>query len=43
MRSMMPESEAISSSELKLLNDNEIQEILNNYTLDAKPIKVEKK
>jgi hypothetical protein len=43
MRSMMLEKEAIISSELKLLNDNEIREILKNYTLDAKSIKVEKK
>ena len=43
MRSMMSEKEAISSSELKLLDKNEIQEILNNYTLDAKPIQVESK
>jgi hypothetical protein len=41
MRSMMPEKKAISSSDLKLLSENEIQEILKNYTLDAKPIKVE--
>lgn len=43
MRSMMPEKEAISSSDLKLLSENEIQEILKNYTLDVKPIKVEKR
>ena len=43
MRSMMPEKEAIISSDLKLLSKNEIQEILKNYTLDAKPIKVEKR
>ena len=43
MRSMMTEKEAVSSADLKLLNDNQIQEILKNYTLDAKPIKVEKK
>lgn len=43
MRSMMPEKEVISSVDLKLLSDNETQEILNNYTLDAKPIKVENK
>ncbi len=43
MRSMMPEKEAINSSELKILSNNEIQDILKNYTLEAKPIKVEKK
>lgn len=43
MRSMMPEKEAISSSDLKLLNDDQIREILKNYTLDAQPIKIEKK
>lgn len=43
MRSMMPEKEAVSSADLKLLNDNQIQEILKNYTLDAKPTKIEKK
>ena len=43
MRSMMSEKEAINSSDLKLLNKDEIQGILKNYTLDAKPIKVEKR
>lgn len=43
MRSVMSEKEAIISSELELLNDDEIQEIFKNYTLDAKPIKVERK
>ena len=43
MRSMMSEKEAKSNADLKLLNDNQIQEILKNYTLDVKPIKVDKK
>ncbi|WP_298481449.1 hypothetical protein [uncultured Maribacter sp.] len=43
MRSMMPEKDAIHSSELKILSENEIQDILKNYTLEAKPIKVEKR
>jgi hypothetical protein len=43
MRSMMSEKEAKSNADLKLLNDNQIQEILKNYTLDLKPIKVYKK
>ena len=43
MRSMMSEKEAINSSDLKLLNKNEVQEILKNYALAAEPIKVEKK
>lgn len=43
MRSMLPEKEATSSADLKLLNDNQIREILKNYTLEAKPLKVEKK
>ena len=42
MRSMMTEKEAISSSELKVLSENEIQEILRNYTFEAKPITVKK-
>ncbi|MEP1488454.1 MAG: hypothetical protein ABJL44_16490 [Algibacter sp.] len=42
MRSMMPEKEAISSSDLKVLSKNEIHEVLNNYTLKAKPITVKK-
>ena len=41
MRSMMSEKEAISSSELKILSEKEIQGILKNYTLEAKPIKVQ--
>lgn len=41
MRSMMSEEEAISSSELKILSENEIQDILKNYSLDAKPITVQ--
>ena len=41
MRSMMTEKEAISSSELKILSKTEIQEILKNYTLEVKPIKVQ--
>ena len=40
-RSMMSEKETINSAELKLLTEKEIKDILNNYTLKAKPIKVE--
>ena len=40
MRSMMSEKEAIQSAELKVLTEGEIQEILSNYTLEAKPIQV---
>jgi hypothetical protein len=43
MRSMMAEKEAINSSELKLLSKNQIEGILTNYTLKAKPITAEKK
>ena len=43
MRSMMPDQEAISSSDLKILNEKEAQTILKNYTLEAKPVKVEKR
>ncbi|GAL64192.1 hypothetical protein [Algibacter lectus] len=43
MRSMMPDKEAVSSSELKILSESEAQEILKNYTLEAKPVKVEKR
>ncbi len=43
MRSMMSEKEAIKSSELKLLSETQVQEILINYTLKGKPIKTEKK
>ncbi|WP_064965802.1 hypothetical protein [Tenacibaculum ovolyticum] len=42
MRSMMTEEEAINSSELKVLSEKEIQEILKNYTLEAKPITLRK-
>lgn len=42
MRSVVPEKEAINSLELKLLNEREIRAILKNYTLDAKPITIEK-
>ena len=42
MRSMMSEKEAISSSELKFLSEDDAKEILKIYTLDAKPIEVEK-
>ena len=41
LRSMMPAGKAITNSELKILTDDEIQEILSNYSLDAKPIKIE--
>ena len=40
-RSMMSEKETINSSELKLLTEKEIKDILSNYKLKAKPIKVE--
>jgi len=40
-RSMMSEKEAINSSESKLLSKKEVEDILSNYTLKAKPIKVE--
>jgi hypothetical protein len=39
-RSMMSEKEAINSSESKLLSKKEVEDILSNYTLKAKPIKV---
>ncbi len=41
-RSMISEKEVINSLELKLLSQKEVKDILNNYTLKAKPIKVEK-
>lgn len=40
MRTMMSDEEAISRSELNILTEVEIQSILNNYTLEAKLIKV---
>ena len=40
-RSMMSEKETINSSEPKLLSKKEVEDILSNYTLKAKPIKVE--
>ena len=43
MRSMMSEKEAVSSAEIKILDNDEIQQIFKNYKLEAKPIKVEKK
>ena len=41
MRSMMPADQAITSSELKILTEDEIQGIMTTYNLDAAPIKVE--
>ncbi|WP_289046184.1 hypothetical protein [uncultured Olleya sp.] len=43
MRSMMSEKEAINKADLKLLNENKAKEILKNYSLDKKPIKIERK
>ncbi|WP_054850843.1 hypothetical protein [Olleya sp. ITB9] len=43
MRSMMSEKEAINKADLKLLNENKAKEILKNYSLDKKPIKIEHK
>ncbi|MBL7560742.1 hypothetical protein JAO71_13115 [Olleya sp. YSTF-M6] len=43
MRSMMSEKEAINKADLKLLNENKAKEILKNYSLDKKPIKIESK
>lgn len=39
MRSMMPDKEAISSSELKILSESEALEVLKNYTLELSPLK----
>lgn len=41
-RSMLSEKETINSSDLKLLSEKEIKDILSNYTLNVKPIKAEK-
>jgi len=43
IRSMMPSDEAKAQAELKLLNSNEINEILGSYDTAPKPILVEKK
>jgi len=43
VRSMMSEKETINSSELNLLTEKEVKSILSNYTLKAKPLKVEKR
>ncbi len=40
MRSMMSDKEAIKSSDLRELNNDDALEILKNYSLEAKPIKV---
>ena len=42
-RSMMSKKETLNSLELKRLSKKEVEDILNNYTLKSKPIKVEKK
>lgn len=42
MRSMMTEEETINNAELEVLEDSEIQKILSNYSLEAKPVSVEK-
>lgn len=41
MRSMMSEEEAIDATKPTFLMEDEIQEILTSYSLEAKPIKIE--
>ncbi|WP_306644037.1 hypothetical protein [Sanyastnella coralliicola] len=41
LRSMMPAEKAIKNSELQILTDDEIQEIMTNYQSEAAPITVE--
>jgi hypothetical protein len=43
MRSMANEAEAKAQSDLKLLTDEEVEEIFSYYKLEAKPITVEQK
>jgi hypothetical protein len=41
-RSMMDENKVRSQTEFKILNENEVNEILASYTLESKPIIIEK-
>ena len=43
MRSMMSKNEAIKASELVLLSEVQIKEILESYNFEAKPLTIEKK
>lgn len=41
-RSMMDDNKVRSQTEFKILNENEVNEILASYTLESKPIIIEK-
>lgn len=43
MRSMMPNKEAIEASELEFLSKEQIEDILESYNSEAKPLTIEKK